>query len=130
MGCFTLNIGQANAFQAELIGIMQAIELAHHHIWWNLWLETDSMMATLAYKSPSLIPWQLRIRWSNCMVLLKDMNFIMSHVYREGTSLADKLASMAFDSIGFTWFNSIPNPVLEIYNHNRLCLPCFWFSFA
>jgi hypothetical protein len=130
MGCFTLNIGQANAFQAELIGIMQAIELAHHHIWWNLWQETDSMMATLAYKSPSLIPWQLRIRWSNCMVLLKDMNFIMSHVFREGNSLANKLASMAFDSTGFTWFSSIPIPVLEIYNHNRLDLLSFRLCFA
>ncbi|GAU25880.1 hypothetical protein TSUD_164210 [Trifolium subterraneum] len=85
MGCFTLNIGQANAFQAELIGIMHVIELVHQHGWWNLWLETDSLMATLVYKDPSLIPW-------------------------EGSSLADKLASMAYASTGFTWFTSIPIP--------------------
>jgi hypothetical protein len=29
---------------------MNAIEIAHEKGWWNLWLETDSMMVTLAYK--------------------------------------------------------------------------------
>ncbi|KAK2410659.1 hypothetical protein QL285_046012 [Trifolium repens] len=85
-GCFTLNIGQATAFQAELLGVMQAIKIAHLKGWWNLWLETDSMMATLAFKDSSMIHWHFRNRWFNCMVLLKDMNFIITHIYREGNS--------------------------------------------
>jgi hypothetical protein len=33
LGCFTLNIGQATAFQAELLGVMQAIEIARLKGW-------------------------------------------------------------------------------------------------
>jgi hypothetical protein len=38
------------------------------------------------------------------MVMLKDMNFILSHIYREGNALADKLASLGFSYDGFKWF--------------------------
>ncbi|PNX62057.1 ribonuclease H, partial [Trifolium pratense] len=56
MGCFTLNIDQATDFHAELMGFMQAIEIAHRNSWWNLWLEIDSSLATLSFKASSMIP--------------------------------------------------------------------------
>jgi hypothetical protein len=77
LGGFSVNLGISFAFHAELLGVMNAIEIAHEKGWWNLWLETDSLMVTLAYKSSSMVPWMLRNRWNNCMVMLKDMNFIL-----------------------------------------------------
>jgi hypothetical protein len=123
-----VNLGISFAFHAELLGVMNAIEIAHEKGWWNLWLETDSLMVTLAYKSSSMVPWMLRNRWNNCMVMIKDMNFILSHIYREGNALADKLASLGFSYDGFNWFNVIPKEILQAYNHNRLGLPLFRFS--
>jgi ribonuclease HI len=108
-----VNLGISFAFHAELLGVMNAIEIAHEKGWWNLWLETDSLMVTLAYKSSFMVPWMLRNRWNNCMVMLKDMNFILSHIYREGNALADKLASLGFSYDGFNWFNVISKEILQ-----------------
>jgi ribonuclease HI len=60
---FSVNLGFASTFHAELLGVINAIEnafvkkkiaieIAYDKGWWNLWLETDSMMVTLAHKSP------------------------------------------------------------------------------
>jgi ribonuclease HI len=128
LGAFNVNLGISIAFHAELLGVMNAIEVAHEKGWWNLWLETDSVMVTLAYKSPAMVPWMLRNRWFNCMHLLKDMNFILSHIYREGNALADRLASLGLGTTGFSWFDVIPREIMQAYNHNRLGLPLFRFS--
>jgi ribonuclease HI len=104
LGAFNVNLGISYAFHAELLGVMNAIEIAHEKGWWNLWLETDSMMVTLAYKSSAMVPWLIRNRWNNCMYKLKDMNFFLSHIYREGNVLADKLASLGLVSPGLMLF--------------------------
>ncbi|MCI53261.1 70 kDa peptidyl-prolyl isomerase, partial [Trifolium medium] len=44
---------------------MRAIELANVHNWLNLWIETDSKLAVLAFKSGSMVPWMVRNRWQN-----------------------------------------------------------------
>jgi hypothetical protein len=62
------------------------------------------------------------------MHLLKDMNFIVTHIYREGNALADRLASLGLGSTGFSWFDVIPWDIMQAYNHNRLGLPLFRFS--
>jgi hypothetical protein len=56
------------------------------------------------------------------------MNFILSHIYREGNALADKFASLGLNSTGFIWFDVIPVVAIPAYNHNRLGLPLFRFS--
>jgi ribonuclease HI len=128
LGGFTVNLGISSSFHAELLGVINAIDIAFDKGWWNLWLETDSLMVTLAHKSPSLIPWRLRNRWYNCFHKLKNMNFILSHIYREGNALADKFASLGLNSTGFIWFDVIPVVAMPAYNHNRLGLPLFRFS--
>ncbi|KAK2406970.1 hypothetical protein QL285_042639 [Trifolium repens] len=128
LGAFNVNLGVSFAFHAELLGVMNAIDIAHEKGWWNLWLETDSMMVTLAHKSSAIVPWMLRNRWNNCLHKLKDMNFILSHIYREGNALADRLASLDLVSTGFLWFDVIPREIMPAYNHNRLGLPLFRFS--
>ena len=39
--CFAENTGACNAFHAELLGAMRAIELAKQYNWNNLWLKCD-----------------------------------------------------------------------------------------
>jgi hypothetical protein len=108
--------------------VIKAIEFAFPKGWWNLWLETDSMLVTLAYKSPTMIPWMLRNRWSNCLHKLKNMNFILSHIYRKGNVLADKLASLGLSSTSLNLFDVIPSDAVRAYNHNRLGILLFRFS--
>ncbi|PNX70543.1 ribonuclease H, partial [Trifolium pratense] len=52
---------------AELCGVMKAVEIANIHNWLNIWIETDSNFAILAFKSNSLVPWMVRNRWQNCL---------------------------------------------------------------
>jgi hypothetical protein len=49
----------SSAFQAELCGVMTAIEIAASKDWNNLWLETDSSLVVLAFKNGNLVPWWL-----------------------------------------------------------------------
>jgi ribonuclease HI len=130
LGCFTVNLGIYSAFHAELIGVMYAIEIAFEKGWWNLWVETDSVLVTLAFKSPSMVPWFLRNRWLNCLHLSSNMNFILSHIFREGNSLADSLASLALTLNGFMWHSLLPSEALTAYNHNRFGFPLFRFCFS
>ncbi|CAJ2652147.1 unnamed protein product [Trifolium pratense] len=82
--CFAENIGLKSAFMAELCGAMTAIEIANSRNWKNLWLETHSTLVVMAFKSSELVPWELSNKWMNCNLLTRNMNFVVSHVYREG----------------------------------------------
>ncbi|GAU51353.1 hypothetical protein TSUD_413010 [Trifolium subterraneum] len=69
MCAFADNLGVGSAFNAELIGAMNTIELANSKHWSNLWLETDSVLVVKAFTNPGLIPWNLSNRWLNCIAL-------------------------------------------------------------
>jgi hypothetical protein len=60
-------LAQALLFFAELIGAMQAIEIANSKGWSKLWHETHSKLVQLTFKVSSVVPWQLRNMWSNCL---------------------------------------------------------------
>ncbi|MCI43475.1 ribonuclease H protein, partial [Trifolium medium] len=49
--------------------VESAIEIAQRRGWNHLWLECDSKLITLAFKSRLAIPWKLRNRWNNCLFL-------------------------------------------------------------
>jgi ribonuclease HI len=73
------------------------IEIAFSKGWHNLWLETDSQLVMMAFNSKSMIPWDLRNRWINCLELVKQMIFLKKkHMYRQGNSCADGFANLGF----------------------------------
>jgi ribonuclease HI len=125
--CFAENTGLGSAFSAELAGALRAIEIAANNNWNNLWLETDSTLVVLAFKSLSLVPWNLRNRWFNCSVLIRSMNLIVSHVYREGNQCADGLANLGLNLDCFTIWNEIPQVIRESFVVNKLGRPNFRF---
>jgi ribonuclease HI len=84
------------AFQAELHGLMNAIKIASKKSWSRLWLEIDSKLVILAFKTFSIFPWHLRNRWMNCMKITKDMEIFISHIFREDDHCAGKIASIGF----------------------------------
>jgi hypothetical protein len=79
ISCFAERIEPCSGFFffAELFGALKAIEIASHRNWSNLWLETDSSLTVLAFKSSAIIPWALRNKWLNCQILLRNMNFFL-----------------------------------------------------
>ncbi|GAU22346.1 hypothetical protein TSUD_106740 [Trifolium subterraneum] len=92
--CFAEPLGFASSYQAELCAAITAIEIAHTRNWHNLWLETDSTLVVLAFKnSNTKVAWNLRNRWHNAMLLFKQLNGMVSHIYREGNQVADSIAN-------------------------------------
>lgn len=82
LGCFSCSIGISNAFQADLICAMLAIEIASSKGWNSLWLECDSKLVVEleAFKDMSMVPWKVKTRWSNCILITKSKEFICSHI--------------------------------------------------
>ncbi|RHN59594.1 putative ribonuclease H-like domain-containing protein [Medicago truncatula] len=69
LGCFACNFGPVLVFEVDLSAIIFAMEFAARFDWLNLWLESDSSSAVLAFKNSNLIPFRLRNRWHNCFQL-------------------------------------------------------------
>lgn len=68
-----------SAIDAEVLAVLEALQVAWVHRWTHIWLETDSTLVVLYFKSPHLVPWRLRIQWKNCLYLSSLMNFRISH---------------------------------------------------
>jgi hypothetical protein len=69
--------------------IILALELAHSFGWYNIWVESDSILALRVFENSSVVPWDLRNHCSNCLGL--GLNIASSHIYREGNICADTL---------------------------------------
>ncbi|CAJ2657200.1 unnamed protein product [Trifolium pratense] len=66
VGSFAHNLGPGSILHAEITVITIALELAAAHGWQRIWIESDSMGALSSFDNPSIVPWDLRNRWSNC----------------------------------------------------------------
>ncbi|GAU32780.1 hypothetical protein TSUD_152280 [Trifolium subterraneum] len=118
--CFAENTGVSSAYFAELCGAMKAIEIAHDHNWNNLWLESDSTLVVMAFKNASLVPWRLRNRWNNCIQITASMNFMISHIFREGNKCADSLANLGLSLVQSQIWYHIPQAIFESFIVDKL----------
>jgi len=130
LGAFAEGLSFGNSLFAELIGAMRSIEFAKSKNWNNFWLETDSRLVVQAFKNQDIVPWQLRNRWSNCINITARMNFIISHIFREGNSCADAFANLGLTLDTFVYYYSLPQQVRSDYVKNRLGWPSFRFNHA
>ena len=64
------------------------------------------MLATLALKSPNIVPWKIKNKWLSCVRKLDSMQFILTHIYREGNYCADKLENLGLTVVDFIWLQS------------------------
>jgi hypothetical protein len=55
------------------------------------------------------------------------MEVIVSHVFREGNSVADKLSKLGLNVNEFTWWNSAPSSIRADLARNRDGLPFYRF---
>jgi hypothetical protein len=67
-------------------------------------------------------------RWQNVQVLLRQMNCIVTHTYREGNEVADLLANHGLSLNAFCFWQETPLLVRNCCVKNKLGLPNFRFS--
>ena len=94
--CFSKGIGIRFAFEAEMLAFVTAINKAVEFNWSNIWIESDSMSIVNLYNNGTgKIPWILRNKWLEAIRKARRMEVVVLHIFREGNSVADRLASQA-----------------------------------
>ncbi|KAL5700094.1 ribonuclease H [Ranunculus cassubicifolius] len=88
----SVSIGVATNFLAECLAILEAVEFAVDKGMNLIWVESDSMAASLNFQK-NKPPWQLRGRWAVCRN--RALNIIISHTLREANFAADTAAKHA-----------------------------------
>lgn len=102
-------------------GVMRAIELTSQHHWNSFWLEFDSSLVVVNFKKNySLVPWQLRNRWNNYLFKTRNMNFLVTRVYRERNHFTDALANVGLSLCHLTIWFEVPLYIRSHYVKNRL----------
>jgi ribonuclease HI len=123
---FAEPLGFASSYLAELCGAMKAVEIAHANNWTNIWIETDSTLVVAAFNNPSKpVPWPLRNRWRNVLVMIQSLNFIVSHICREGNKVAYLFANHGLTLSSCAYWNDPPLFSLDDMNKNKLGLRNF-----
>lgn len=101
-GAFCEFLGHETSVEAELHGVIRAIDMVWSlglHLRYRIWLESDSMQVVKLVQNHSKeVPLSVRDKWAETLERLKKMQCPVTHIYREGNSVADKLANFAIDS--------------------------------
>ncbi|XP_057779593.1 uncharacterized protein LOC130998178 [Salvia miltiorrhiza] len=93
-GCFHVKGGLGFAFEAELLAVITAIQIAHQRTWFSLWVESDSTYIVGLLTSRSLnVPWRFLASWRRILTLLENFTLHITHIYREGNRAADIMTS-------------------------------------
>ena len=88
-------------------------------------MEIDSSTVLDYIRTPSLVPWQLRVRWLNCLYRISTMTFKSSHIFREGNRVADALANHGTSLSKQIWWDVPPPFILSYYERDFLGMPNF-----
>jgi ribonuclease HI len=123
---FAEPLGFNSSTQAELLAVIIEIEVASRMHWNNLWIETDSSFVVRAFQNSSnAVTWNLRNRWSNALVKFKQLNGMVSHIFREGNQVADSLANFGCTlPSSVCWFHA-PDFLNVSLEKNKLGFPSF-----
>jgi len=90
LACFADILDGGSTFHSEIPTVIRAIEIASQRRWRNLWIETDSSLVIMALNAKSRVPCNLRNKWQNCMLMLPEMNYVVTHIHNKKCSV-DKI---------------------------------------
>jgi len=125
---FSSFLGVQKSLYAEVMGVILAIELAWSKCFKRICLECDSSLLCQAFSLFNIIPWSLRERWRKCIKICKEIEFKVSHIFRERNHCVDKLASLGLkNELDFKWYDVLPVVIELDVLHNRYQLPIFCF---
>ena len=111
-----------------MVAAVHAIDYAWTFGWRRLWLESDSTFVVDILRSRSRkVPWRWRPAWDRCLSLISQMDFVVTHIYREGNQVADSLAFRSPNIVSPTWWWSAPNFCNSYIFNDFYSRPSFMF---
>lgn len=127
-GFFCLNIGIYTAFVAELTAFIQAIDIAWEKGWKQLWIEMDFQATVQCVNNKNFYPpWFLFAKWKTCRFKMDRMQLHISHIYREGNAVADRLSKLGTSYHSLQWWDSFPSSISHLLSHD-CSLPSYRFK--
>ncbi|XP_055962061.1 uncharacterized protein LOC130015619 [Mercurialis annua] len=126
--CFAIPLGICFAYEAEMVAVIYAIQEAWRVGWNNIWIECDSLVIVNAIKGGNLaVPWKWKLAWQTCLFYLSKMNWVVTHIFREGNEAADILSKKAVHIGTSLWWSSSPDFLANVIAYNSLGQPNFRF---
>jgi len=99
----------------------------HLTIIWRIsgWRHIPLYSRYLSLESLKIVPWHLSNIWQNCTILLRSMNFIVTHIFREENHCVDDLDNITLALNKFFYWNDILSSILD--NFCELVIAGFFF---
>jgi len=92
IGGFTAFLGIHTTLYVEIIGVILTIEHAQFSFFSKLWLENDYSLLCQSFSSTVVVSWSLGNGWIMYMQFFSNIDFKVSHIFREGNHWTYKLA--------------------------------------
>lgn len=104
LGGFVFKVNVPSAIDVEVLGLLKLFELLGFVVGLTYGWKLTLCWWFIIFSNPHMVPWRQRVPWLNCLFLARQLHFFVSHIYREGNSLVDKLANFdAFNSSSIWW---------------------------
>lgn len=115
-------IEEGSNLQAEAIAIREALAHCATEGVTKVCLQTDSLVLLKILTKVWEVPWNIAVIVDDIRGLSQEVQVHIQHVYREGNSLADCIANLAFDNPGrqiYNSFSELPSQAKRILNLDK-----------
>ena len=125
---FCTPVAASSGFEAELKSLLEGVKMAKRH-GLMLWLETDAEMVRSLLEKRQLGPADSRHTMAKIGRELKELQWRVSCIRREGNKVADFLAKMGRDSQELERFEggAVPSRAKALARLDQLGMPSFRF---
>ena len=103
-----MDCGKVIALEAEIQGFLLAVRMANKYGWRKVWFEGDSLtIVQAAWQKKESLVWRRSGWWNLRLARISCMEYMISHTYREGNRVADKLANLGVRAGCIKWQTSV-----------------------
>lgn len=111
---------------AEMTAILEVVRLCALRNWHDMEIESNSLALVNIVRNVWRIPWEMIEAVDEIRNLMSNINATITHIYREGNTLADYSANLATQSEHATTFNNfqqLPTAGRKILNMDKMQIP-------
>lgn len=99
IGYFACYLASSSSIHSKLMGVITAIDIATQHSWNKIQLKCDSTVVIEAFSSSDIVPRHIRNKWHTMLLSINDMEFQISHIFREGVQINLRIMASLINSL-------------------------------
>lgn len=102
---YSVSLPPGSNYYAELLGVLEGVKHCKRMGLTEVDIEIDSMVLINWFKQGRCRVWYLEDYWDMILQGLQELNFYLSHIFREGNSPADFMAKLGVHGESKIWNN-------------------------